>query len=1222
MTSIGGKRNRESNIDCIVDSNKGNQRKSNTNFERPQNRNGHTQNGLLHAAPNLKIRKLANMESVHNYFRKPDSNHKRVSTTKVGIKDVNLADANIPAATNGHNLSSTNAISSASGNFRTTPLQRSYQQAQMNQNNNYSVSYSGLTPQQIAWQRYQSNRIYAENIYRHNNAQSNISLPLNANPSKPILADRHLPVRSMWQMQRSSQLDRRGRLAAYTQDQYLNQFQQHRANLLVLQQQYTSHAFRRSEAGPPSHHNQAFNVPKGHQAKLPYLNPPSCDVVPPPYLVNRAQNKCHSNLGIDNQRSVQYQNVNPQVTSNSSSNSWQVNYQKSTEQSVPGVAKESTLPPSVRSRTMEKAVLSPPALASKCKSTQSDNNIIQSNTHNLPARIPNSFPLSSKPQIAPSASSAQNGTDKPSKAEDPLSQSSKQSINETSAQSNPDKVNLNSVGEQKPAQKKQWGVKIPKLPEISSTKATSKIQSVAHQALRTYKHVLEYQIDRIRHFIFDNHEKQRLLERNILLRGQKKIKVQKKGLDRTRRQRMMSGPWIADIHDRQPEVIENLKRTRERLPSNFHHEEKPGTLERKLIMETNLQVTRNELLWNNLKAIKKQGYEKVDLEVSRKTFQDCAGHRLCGFKKDELAVLRKDGTVLLAGFTNKMAWEKVSWEVFRKREKKRMKYMTSFPTRSPCQCRVVANEATLYKMHPESKQTKDWNDVKQTSATMLPGVWTAEEDKLLQEKTKEFGDCGHWEEIAAAFKDHRHPICCLARQQRKINKSQKHVWTKQEDMWLKNLVPILGENDWTCISRYFSDVTANQCHLRWRNTLRPNIRHAQHWTKIEDLMVNLCVRIFGKVWVQVSKFTSGRTDLSCRERFVNFLDPTINSDAQFSDGEIKQLCHLVAKYGEGKWSKIARELNTGRTDWFVSRMWHDIQKNGVELMRIKRKNQEAINKQRDKSRRFMACTSSRKLNTKKQHAHPALKNRQQRQPYTRQRIPPASSGVTMRRTAPHPHPGVVVMQPSHLRKNQYPLYPQLPPLPRGHAYRPAYKQIIDKEGRKRTICGVVVVRAGPVVPTYHLPAVNHPKPPLRQSPMVNGTSSLYHAMRRPQSVPYRYPQLPPRYQDVSSSHLQYQQARNAAQQGQSRIGKTSINRKDAECIRLLLNLRKQQQLKNNGRTRELSQTIKKGGAAETTQIPRQVGNAGTGLKRKFFDVNHRAHPMKAHTWNHRGMPAS
>jgi len=140
--------------------------------------------------------------------------------------------------------------------------------------------------------------------------------------------------------------------------------------------------------------------------------------------------------------------------------------------------------------------------------------------------------------------------------------------------------------------------------------------------------------------------------------------------------------------------------------------------------------------------------------------------------------------------------------------------------------------------------------------------------------------------------------------------------------------------------------------------------------------------------------------------------------------------------------------------------------------------------------------------------------------------------------------------------------------------------------------------------------------------MVNGTSSFYHAMRRPQSVPYQYPQLAPRYQNVSPSQVQYQQARNAAQQGQSRIGKTSLNRKDAECISLLLNLRKQQQLKNNGRTRELFQTIKKGGAAETTGAPRQEGYAGPGLKRKFFDVNHRAHPMEAHKWNHRGMPVS
>merc|ERR1719285_888082 len=183
----------------------------------------------------------------------------------------------------------------------------------------------------------------------------------------------------------------------------------------------------------------------------------------------------------------------------------------------------------------------------------------------------------------------------------------------------------------------------------------NKKKSVALWALRCWKRGLVYQIDRIRHFIFDNHEKQRLLVRMISQREPKK-KCSKKGVDKTRRHRMMAERWLVDSQNSRPEINADFMRSIEGLPSNFHHEEKLGNVERKLIMETSLQVTRNEKLWKVLDDIKKEGYDNVDLEVSRKNLQDCAGHPLVGFNRDEDEVRRRDGGSLLSGFTNKMAW--------------------------------------------------------------------------------------------------------------------------------------------------------------------------------------------------------------------------------------------------------------------------------------------------------------------------------------------------------------------------------------------------------------------------------------------------------------------------------------------------------------------------------------------------------------------------------------
>ncbi len=52
------------------------------------------------------------------------------------------------------------------------------------------------------------------------------------------------------------------------------------------------------------------------------------------------------------------------------------------------------------------------------------------------------------------------------------------------------------------------------------------------------------------------------------------------------------------------------------------------------------------------------------------------------------------------------------------------------------------------------------------------------------------------------------------------------------------------------------------------------------------------------------------------------MDPTI-SQLRFSEEEKKALSILVAYFGEGEWSKIARYL-PGRTDAYVRRRWFQI----------------------------------------------------------------------------------------------------------------------------------------------------------------------------------------------------------------------------------------------------------------------------------------------------------
>ena len=78
-------------------------------------------------------------------------------------------------------------------------------------------------------------------------------------------------------------------------------------------------------------------------------------------------------------------------------------------------------------------------------------------------------------------------------------------------------------------------------------------------------------------------------------------------------------------------------------------------------------------------------------------------------------------------------------------------------------------------------------------------------------------------------------------------------------------------------------------------------------------MLSTAVRTHGaKNWVKVQQHVPGRTDVQCRERWVNILNPDLNQ-GEWSTEEDEKLKKLIEKHGLGKWSTVAAELYP-RTD--------------------------------------------------------------------------------------------------------------------------------------------------------------------------------------------------------------------------------------------------------------------------------------------------------------------
>lgn len=94
------------------------------------------------------------------------------------------------------------------------------------------------------------------------------------------------------------------------------------------------------------------------------------------------------------------------------------------------------------------------------------------------------------------------------------------------------------------------------------------------------------------------------------------------------------------------------------------------------------------------------------------------------------------------------------------------------------------------------------------------------------------------------------------------------------------------------------------------------------------------VALYGRKWSKVATAVPGRTDVQCRERYVNVLNPEVSTGIKFSREELALLTEMVPQYtrpdGTVKWAALAREHLPGRTDSQISRRWQLLTKQAEE----------------------------------------------------------------------------------------------------------------------------------------------------------------------------------------------------------------------------------------------------------------------------------------------------
>eukprot|EP00981_Chlorochromonas_danica_P005209 scaffold1046_cov162-Ochromonas_danica.AAC.39 len=99
-------------------------------------------------------------------------------------------------------------------------------------------------------------------------------------------------------------------------------------------------------------------------------------------------------------------------------------------------------------------------------------------------------------------------------------------------------------------------------------------------------------------------------------------------------------------------------------------------------------------------------------------------------------------------------------------------------------------------------------------------------------------------------------------------------WSPEEDERLVAAVKEFGEKNWKKVAELVGTRDAVKCVQRWEKGLKPGIVKGR-WSEDEDRMLIYVVSQNLGNWGQVAQKMPGRTSKQCRERWINYLNPTL-----------------------------------------------------------------------------------------------------------------------------------------------------------------------------------------------------------------------------------------------------------------------------------------------------------------------------------------------------------
>ena len=95
----------------------------------------------------------------------------------------------------------------------------------------------------------------------------------------------------------------------------------------------------------------------------------------------------------------------------------------------------------------------------------------------------------------------------------------------------------------------------------------------------------------------------------------------------------------------------------------------------------------------------------------------------------------------------------------------------------------------------------------------------------------------------------------------------KIKFTEEEDQKLLSIIQKVGTKNWKEVAAQMKTRNPRQCRERWNNYLNPSLNDAP-WTPQEDYLLEMLQQKYGTQWNKIAKHFNNRSDNSLRNRWM------------------------------------------------------------------------------------------------------------------------------------------------------------------------------------------------------------------------------------------------------------------------------------------------------------------------------------------------------------------